>query len=118
MDGGIGTETGGEEGKVVMKLTKDMILWFSLPCYYTQVKNKKRWSQVMYMWYILLLRCKEEGHPDLKDTYILTTDADVIFRYGSVKALMDLLDRDEEVGAVCARTHPKGSGPVVWYQVG
>ena len=72
----------------------------------------------MYMTYILGLRCKEEGHANLEDTYILTTDADVIFTYRSVKTLMDLLDSDEEVGAVCARTHPTGSGPVVWYQVG
>lgn len=30
---------------------------------------------------------------------------------------MDRLIRDQSVGAVCARTHPLGKGPVVWYQV-
>lgn len=30
---------------------------------------------------------------------------------------MDLMTRDENVGAVCSRTHPLGDGPVVWYQV-
>ena len=34
-----------------------------------------------------------------------------------VKALLDLMARDDGVGAVCARTHPTGSGPLVWYQV-
>ena len=71
----------------------------------------------MYMSYVLDFRCKEEGHQDLEDSYILTTDADIVFTYSSVKALMDLLDCDKEVGAVCARTHPTGSGPVVLYQV-
>lgn len=35
----------------------------------------------------------------------------------SVAALIDLMSRDQLVGAVCARTHPLGSGPVVWYQL-
>ena len=35
----------------------------------------------------------------------------------SVEALLDLMIRDTGVGAVCARTHPTGSGPVVWYQI-
>ena len=26
-------------------------------------------------------------------------------------------NRDDHVGAVCARTHPIGSGPLVWYQI-
>ena len=95
-----------------MCLQKSFFFFFHI-----QVKNKKRWSQVMYMSYILGLRCNEKKHQSKKDTYMLTTDADIIFTYKSVKALMDLLDRDEEVGAVCARTHPTGSGPVVWYQV-
>ena len=32
-------------------------------------------------------------------------------------ALMDLMSRDPTVGAVCGRTHPMGSGPLVWYQI-
>ena len=51
------------------------------------------------------------------DTYILTTDADVRFTPDAVEALLDLMTRDPSVGAVCARTHPLGSGPMVWYQV-
>lgn len=51
------------------------------------------------------------------DSYILTTDADVRFTPDSVEALLDLMTRDQSVGAVCARTHPLGSGPLVWYQI-
>nr|AHX26702.1 chitin synthase [Leucosolenia complicata] len=79
-------------------------------------KNKKRWSQVMYMSYVLDYCCGQNGG-NLDDTFILTTDADIVFSYSSVKALLDLMTRDDGVGAVCARTHPAGSGPLVWYQV-
>lgn len=50
------------------------------------------------------------------NNFILTTDADVQFTPESVEALLDLVLRDTSVGAVCARTYPLGSGPVVWYQ--
>lgn len=51
-----------------------------------------------------------------EDTFILTTDADVNFTPESVEALLDLMTRDQNTGAVCARTYPLGSGPLVWYQ--
>ena len=51
------------------------------------------------------------------DAFILTTDADVRFTPDDVIALMDRMSRDPTVGAVCGRTHPLGSGPLVWYQV-
>ena len=87
-----------------------------------KVKNKKRWSQVMYMKYILEYRINKSEKPEdsditKKNAFILTTDADIDFTSGSVTALLDILARDDKVGAVCARTHPLGSGPVVWYQV-
>ena len=88
----------------------------------TKVKNKKRWSQVMYMSYILNYRLQERDEQgrelfDPHSTYILTTDADIEFKANSVAALLDFLARDDSVGAVCARTHPLGSGPLVWYQI-
>ncbi|KAH3730577.1 hypothetical protein DPMN_056567 [Dreissena polymorpha] len=52
-----------------------------------------------------------------EECFILTTDADVRFNVNSVEALLDLMTRDPSVGAVCARTRPLGSGPLVWYQV-
>ena len=78
----------------------------------SKVKNKKRWSQVMYMKFVKH-RIKE---CDIDKAFILTTDADIEFTSDSVAALLDILARDEKAGAVCARTHPLGSGPVVWYQ--
>eukprot|EP00058_Branchiostoma_floridae_P016384 XP_002601872.1 hypothetical protein BRAFLDRAFT_75911 [Branchiostoma floridae] len=51
------------------------------------------------------------------ETFVLTTDADVQFTPESVAALLDLASRDRKVGAVSGRTHPSGTGPVVWYQI-
>ncbi|XP_066270277.1 uncharacterized protein [Branchiostoma lanceolatum] len=87
-----------------------------------KVKNKKRWSQIMYMSYVLdyVLGSQARGPTQVealdRDTYILATDADVKFTPESAMALLDLARRDPTVGAVCGRTHPLGSGPMVWYQ--
>ena len=60
---------------------------------------------------------ESNGDEDSEDEcFILTTDADVQFRASDVEALLDLMTRDHSVGAVCARTHPMGGGPLVWYQ--
>lgn len=80
------------------------------------VKNKKRWSQIMYMSYVLKYRIEQEGL-DPENTFILTTDADIDFTADSAVVLMDMLASNPKVGAVCARTHPKGSGPLYWYQI-
>ena len=81
-----------------------------------KVKNKKRWSQVMYMNYVINHRAKEDNL-DLNNTFILTTDADIAFKAKSAVVLLDMLARDPHVGAVSSRTHPKGSGLLYWYQV-
>ena len=49
-------------------------------------------------------------------TFILATDADVKFSPNDVMALMELMTRNPKVGAVCGRTRPMGSGPLIWYQ--
>ena len=90
-----------------------------------KVRRKKRWSQVMYMTYISKKHKKhcttvESGHEveiDPNNVYILTTDGDVEFEYQSVEHLVGILHRDPNVGAVCGRTHPVGSGPLAWYQI-
>jgi len=84
-----------------------------------KVKNKKRWSQVMYMSYVLDFKTEKNDAGFNEDdlTYILTTDADVKFTPEDVSALMDLMTRDHKVGAVCGRTRPMGNGPLVWYQI-
>ncbi|XP_069102230.1 chitin synthase chs-2-like [Argopecten irradians] len=87
-----------------------------------KVKNKKRWSQIMYMSYVLDFLVRQyvdasgNSQVDDRNAFILTTDADVNFTPDSVEALLDLMTRDQSVGAVCARTHPIGFGPLVWYQ--
>ncbi|CAH1251640.1 Hypp9108 [Branchiostoma lanceolatum] len=82
-----------------------------------KVKSKKRWSQVMYMDYAV--NSKESTVEDNAVKYILATDGDVDFDADSIVAMLlqMLSDREEQVGAVCARTHPVGSGPFVWYQM-
>ncbi|XP_052223002.1 uncharacterized protein LOC127838915 isoform X43 [Dreissena polymorpha] len=86
-----------------------------------KVKNKKRWSQVMYMAYVLWKKQNDkQKNASRCETYILTTDADVMFTPDSVEALLDRMIRDDSLGAVCARTHPLGrgllGGLLVWYQ--
>ena len=81
-----------------------------------KVKNKKRWSQVMYMNYILKFRMKKPNTND-NNTFILTTDADIEFTPESAILLLDRLESNPQVGGVCARTHPNGSGLLYWYQV-
>ena len=81
-----------------------------------KVRNKKRWSQVMYMKFILD-HLEKKDHFDLSNTFILTTDADIDFKAESAVVLLDMLARDPQVGAVCSRTHPLGNGPLYWYQV-
>jgi chitin synthase len=81
-----------------------------------KVRNKKRWSQVMYMDYITNY-LQNRDNLNLDNTFILTTDADVDFKAESVLVLLDMLARDSHVGAVCARTHPLGGGPLYWYQI-
>ncbi|KAL5019917.1 hypothetical protein ScPMuIL_002809 [Solemya velum] len=81
-----------------------------------KVKNKKRWSQIMYLSYVIDFLMEQTDDSTYEDTFILTTDADVHFTPESVEALLDLMTRDQNTGAVCARTHPLGSGPLVWYQ--
>ena len=81
-----------------------------------KVKNKKRWSQVMYMNYILKFRMKKPNTND-NNTFILTTDADIEFTPESAILLLDRLESNPQAGGVCARTHPNGSGLLFWYQV-
>ena len=80
-----------------------------------KVKAGKRWSQVMYMSYVQH-KIQTRGL-DANDTFILTTDADIDFTSESAIVLLDMLASNDNVAAVCARTHPKGEGPIYWYQV-
>ena len=50
-------------------------------------------------------------------SFFLITDGDVKFTHEAVESLIDQIAEDPQTGAVCARTHPLGKGPVIWYEV-
>ncbi|KAH9513507.1 Chitin synthase, class 2 [Bulinus truncatus] len=77
------------------------------------VAQRKRWSQVMYISYILDF-CKSQQEEE--NTYILMTDGDVNFTPHAIESLLDDISRNRTAGAVCGRTVPDSMGPVVWYQ--
>ncbi|CAG2118197.1 unnamed protein product, partial [Medioppia subpectinata] len=84
------------------------------------IRHKKRWSQVMYMYYLLGFRMKdvEEEKRDkiAENTFILALDGDINFRPKAVRLLLDLMIKHKNLGAACGRIHPIGGGPMVWYQ--
>ncbi|KAM8841069.1 chitin synthase chs-1-like [Spinachia spinachia] len=97
------------------------------------IRHKKRWSQVMYLYYLLGYKIlsknyarwdKKEDEAELKEaiakdkrnTYILALDGDTDFQPAAVMLLIDRLKMYPKVGAACGRIHPTGSGPVVWFQ--
>ncbi|XP_067276424.1 chitin synthase chs-1-like [Pseudorasbora parva] len=99
----------------------------------TLIRHKKRWSQIMYLYYILGWRLnrqyfkkfeegeepdslKEELKKERENTYILALDGDTDFQPCAVMLLIDRLKLYPEVGAACGRIHPTGTGPMVWYQ--
>eukprot|EP00121_Abeoforma_whisleri_P012610 Awhi_evm2s11641 len=82
----------------------------------TKIRNKKRWSQIMYMFYILRFRVITSGL-DINNVFILTTDGDTEFDMPSTRDLLLYLKRNHNVGGVCSRVFPKGGGPVAWFQV-
>lgn len=87
-----------------------------------RIRHRKRWSQVMYMYYLLGHRLMELPiSVDRKDviaenTYLLTLDGDIDFQPNAVTLLIDLMKKNKNLGAACGRIHPIGSGPMVWYQ--
>ncbi|UYV62604.1 chs1 [Cordylochernes scorpioides] len=87
-----------------------------------RIRHRKRWSQVMYMYYLLGHRLMEmpidEKRKEVlaENTYILTLDGDINFRPRAVRLLVDLMKKNRNLGAACGRIHPVGSGPMVWYQ--
>ncbi|XP_034938780.1 chitin synthase chs-2-like [Chelonus insularis] len=87
-----------------------------------KIRHRKRWSQVMYMYYLLGYRLISQPiHLSRKEiiaenTFILTLDGDIDFRPNALKVLLHLMKRDKDLGAACGRIHPIGSGPMVWFQ--
>ena len=89
-----------------------------------KIRIKKRWSQIMYMYYLLGYKIMER--PDLSEeskqtradnTYLLALDGDIDFQPDAVLRLVDRMKKGRTVGAACGRIHPTGSGYMPWYQV-
>ncbi|XP_029920309.1 chitin synthase chs-1-like [Myripristis murdjan] len=86
------------------------------------IRHKKRWSQIMYLYYLLGWKLKakyftsSEKEKDEDNTYILALDGDTDFHPAAVMLLIDRLKMYPLVGAACGRIHPTGSGPMVWFQ--
>ena len=88
-----------------------------------KIRIKKRWSQIMYMYYLLGYKIMER--PDLSDeskqtradnTFLLALDGDIDFQPDAVLRLVDRMKKGRTVGAACGRIHPTGSGYMPWYQ--
>jgi chitin synthase len=72
-----------------------------------KIRVKKRWSQVMYIDY--LIRYEIGNHSDLENTFLLTLDGDMDFRPKAVHILVDVMNSQRDVGIACNRSHPTGS---------
>ncbi|CDQ88817.1 unnamed protein product [Oncorhynchus mykiss] len=111
-------------GNLLMVHFKDKLL----------IRHKKRWSQIMYLYYILGWRLtrkyfkkfeqggdeselREKMMKEKDNTYLLALDGDTDFQPYAVMLLIDRLKLYPRVGAACGRIHPTGTGsPMVWYQ--
>ncbi|XP_044753771.1 chitin synthase chs-2-like isoform X2 [Coccinella septempunctata] len=85
-----------------------------------KIRAKKRWSQVMYMYYLLGYRLVPEmkrGKASSKNTYILALDGDIDFKPEAMHLLIEYMRKNNKLGAACGRIHPVGSGAIAWYQV-
>ncbi|VDM44372.1 unnamed protein product [Toxocara canis] len=87
-----------------------------------KIRHRKRWSQVMYLYYLLgyrlMMKVDDETRKEIisENTFILTLDGDVDFTPQCVHLLVDLMKKNRRLGAACGRIHPRGSGLMVWYQ--
>ncbi|KAL4217244.1 Chitin synthase 2 [Mactra antiquata] len=81
-----------------------------------KIRHRKRWSQVMYMYYFLAHKLlsmgggKERIKTIADNTFVLALDGDVDFQPSALKLLVDRMKRNPLVGAACGRIHPIGSG--------
>nr|XP_036224585.1 chitin synthase-like [Bactrocera oleae] len=89
-----------------------------------KIRHKKRWSQVMYMYYLLGFRIMEIEDISARrkaviaeNTFLLALDGDIDFQPQAVQLLVDRMKAIDELGAACRRIHPVGRGPMVWYQI-
>jgi len=87
-----------------------------------KIRHKKRWSQIMYIYYFLVYMLnnsgltEEEKEDQKKNTFLLALDGDVDFQPDAITKVVDLMKVNPKVGAACGRIHPTGTGPMQWYQ--
>lgn len=87
-----------------------------------KIRHRKRWSQVMYMYYLLGHKIMElpidvnRKAMIAENTFLLALDGDINFRPHAVQLLVDLMKKNKNLGAACGRIHPVGSGFMYWYQ--
>nr|AAG39382.1 chitin synthase [Dirofilaria immitis] len=108
-------------GRLVVRLPAGTLLFVHLKDKQL-VRHKKRWSQVMYLYYLLGHRIMD-SHMSVDDrqleadnTYILAIDGDSKFEPSSVMKLLRLMNMKNEIGCACGRIHPIGEGIMIWYQ--
>ena len=89
-----------------------------------KIRIKKRWSQIMYMYYLLgykIMEQKKSYDDSRKDviaenTFLLALDGDIDFQPSAVLQLVRMMRKNNSVGAACGRIHPTGSGYMPAYQ--
>ena len=70
----------------------------------------------MYMYYFLGHQLWDTSMPVKRkqrkadNTFLLALDGDIDFQPIAVRLLVDLMKRNDKVGAACGRIHPIGSG--------
>lgn len=75
------------------------------------------------MYYLLGYRLMEQPisakRKELRanNTFLLALDGDIDFNAKAVTLLVDLMKKNDNLGAACGRIHPVGSGPMAWYQI-
>lgn len=78
------------------------------------IRHKKRWSQCMYMYYLLGFKLMELPISTIRkevisqNTYILALDGDIDFQPNAITRLVDLMKKNKKLGAACGRIHPTG----------
>ncbi|VEN49053.1 unnamed protein product [Callosobruchus maculatus] len=89
-----------------------------------RIRTRKRWSQVMYMYYLLGYRIMDNDELTESqiasiagNTYILALDGDIDFQPHAVQLLLDYMKKNRGLGAACGRIHPVGAGAMAWYQI-
>ncbi|CAA96688.2 Chitin synthase chs-1 [Caenorhabditis elegans] len=108
-------------GRLVVKLPSGTLLFVHLKDK-KMIRHKKRWSQVMYMYYLLghrIMDCPlsiEDRQQMADNTFILAIDGDSKFEPDALLRLLHLMNAKSDIGCACGRIHPIGNGIMVWYQ--